>query len=402
MASISVYHLDDDPFYGEQFKETLLAHTQEDLNIQTFLESSDLLKAIEKESDSCVVVLDIHMGEGAQQGDELVKAIRQNNPRAIIIMCSELNDPETVRHCLSIGADDFLFKGLDEHGLANRIVTAFKFFKNTRSDDSQLNFPSTTLSNIEKRIPNIINSAISSVHIYGESGSGKELVSELFEKSLDDNIPFNRIHCGAIAPTLLESELFGHTKGAFTGANTSKVGLIEQANGGWIFLDEVATLSPSAQIALLRVLDNQTIRPVGASKEKEVEIRVLSATNESLPYLVEQGKFRLDLWQRLCEATIELPPLRERMDEFEQLVDYFCKSMAMGPFEVAPSALDILKRYDWKNGNIRELRNCLRAMTEGAINKLLTPASIPSHIWKTIEPLVDFLASSYCSSSVKH
>ena len=149
-------------------------------------------------------------------------------------------------------------------------------------------------------------------------------------------------------------------------------------------LDEVATLSSPAQVALLRALENQEIRPVGASKEKKVEVRIISATNESLAQLVEQGKFRADLWQRLCEATIELPPLRDRMEELPTIVNHFCSQMNYGPYSITQEAMSLLKEYDWRRGNIRELRNCLRAMTEGAIEGVLSPASIPKHIWRSI------------------
>ncbi|SMF17759.1 sigma-54-dependent transcriptional regulator [Pseudobacteriovorax antillogorgiicola] len=385
MAINRIYHLDDDPFYGEEFRETLTKAKGHSFQVTTCLTAEELFAAIDEETGPCLIVLDINIGQSSVSGDRLVQKLKQEIPRAIIMMCSDMNDPETVRRCLDLGADDFIFKGLDEGDLVERLAATFAFFQTDRNKDHKpKHFVSSTLDQIKARIPRIINSAISSVHIFGESGTGKELVSELFEEALPSGVPFNRIHCGAIAPTLLESELFGHVKGAFTGASANKVGLIEQANGGWIFLDEVATLTSSAQVALLRVLDNQTIRPVGAAKEKPVAIRILSATNESLPELVEQGRFRMDLWQRLCEATIELAPLRDRMDEFDALVQHFCKTMTLGPFHISAGALDILKRYTWRHGNIRELRNCLRAMTEGAMNKILAPAAIPKHIWESI------------------
>jgi transcriptional regulator with PAS, ATPase and Fis domain len=183
----------------------------------------------------------------------------------------------------------------------------------------------------------------------------------------------------------LESELFGHVKGSFTGAMADKKGLIEAASGGWIFLDEVATLSPSAQVALLRVIENQELLRVGSTQPKQIQVRVLSATNEPLPLLVKEGKFRKDLWQRLCEAEIILPPLRERPGEIEPLVRLFCSVMPGGPYTVSETALEVLVSLPWKAGNVRELRNCLRAMTEFHVNKLLTPLSIPDRIWKCLD-----------------
>ncbi len=383
-----LYHLDDDPFYLEELRDKLLSHNNE-MEVYSFTSYRDFLKALKPHDAQVVAVLDINLHEGEMNGQQLVAKIRSQYQDLIIMMCSDLNDPETVSQSLAWGADDFIFKGMDESSLIHHINSLCEY----RSNNTQPQYPhqatrfeTSSIARIKERIPRIINSAITAVHVHGESGTGKEYVSELFEQTLPPNTPFNRIHCGAISPHLLESELFGHIKGSFTGATTNKRGLIEQADGGWIFLDEVATLSPPAQVALLRVLENQQIRPVGASQEKKVDIRIISATNESLTRLVEQGKFRADLWQRLCEATIELLPLRERMDEFPSIIQYFCNQMNFGPYTITPGTLKLLMQYDWRKGNIRELRNCLRAMTEGAINKTLTPAAIPKHIWQAINP----------------
>jgi DNA-binding NtrC family response regulator len=241
-----------------------------------------------------------------------------------------------------------------------------------------------TMERIARRIPLILDSAISAIFIGGESGTGKEVVADLIGSALPPETPFIKVNCGAIAPTLLESELFGHVKGAFTGASADKRGLLEAASGGWIFLDEVATLSPSAQVALLRVLENHTMLRVGSTKPVHLDLRVLSATNEPLETLVAEGKFRADLWQRLRETEINLPPLRQRPDEIPALVERFCNKMNGGPYTVSGPAMAVLTSASWRAGNIRELRNCLRAMTEMHVNKLLTPLSIPERLWEDI------------------
>ncbi len=235
---------------------------------------------------------------------------------------------------------------------------------------------------VAKRASRIVKSAVSSVLIFGESGTGKEVVADIFSELVGASGPFLRVNCGAIAPTLLESELFGHVRGAFTGAVSERRGFFEAASGGWIFLDEVASLSPSAQVALLRVLENHEVVRVGSSRPVHVKVRVIAATNERLDGLVAAGKFRKDLWQRLREVEVDLPPLRERPAEIPGLVRYFCQSMPGGPYEVTEPVMEILSLAAWSDGNVRELRNCLRAMTELATpDRRLTPLALPKWLW---------------------
>jgi transcriptional regulator of acetoin/glycerol metabolism len=160
------------------------------------------------------------------------------------------------------------------------------------------------------------------------------------------------------------------------------MGLVESASGGWLFLDEISTLSPAAQAALLRVVENNELLPVGATKPRTVDIRVLSACNEPLAELVRTGRFRRDLWQRLVDAHFELPPLRARRGEIGAIVRHLCARMPGGPYTISDAAVELLARCPWENGNIRELRNTLRAMTELAIDRHLTPASLPEAFWR--------------------
>ncbi|NRA67560.1 MAG: sigma-54-dependent Fis family transcriptional regulator [Pseudobacteriovorax sp.] len=386
MTKLHIHHLDDDPFYLEEFAEKLSPELRSRLISHS--KANSLIQQLKSGETPGLVILDIQLGQREESGSTMIHQIRQLRPNQTIIMCSDLSDADTVRKCLALGADDFIFKGMDEGGLSERIAAYLHRSEDPAavSNKREKSASGTSTEDIAARIPNIIDSAITAVHINGESGTGKEYVSDLFENALSKGVPFVRVHCGALTPSLLESELFGHVKGAFTGANAAKVGLIEQANGGWVFLDEVATLTASAQIALLRILENQTVRPVGSTTERSIAVRFISATNEDMSQLVEDGSFRSDLWQRLCEATIDLPPLRERMDEFDQIVDHFCTTMNRGPYKITSGARELLSSYDWRKGNIRELRNCLRAMTEGAVNKILTPATIPSHIWDMLGP----------------
>ncbi len=383
-----ILHLDDDPIFRQQVRDILSGGAYE---LASFHDPKGLWQSLEQGQEPAVVILDIFLDTPGEDGRNLAKQLRVRLPRSMIIMCSDLQDHRTVHACMARGADDFLFKGQDESHLRERIDAAsHEYLRRCERALPQVqpelpHIAGQTARDLAERIPRLIQSALSAIHIKGETGTGKEVVADIFAARLDKKQPFIRVHCGTFPAGLIESELFGHVKGAFTGAQQNKVGLFEQANGGWIFLDEVATLSPTAQIALLRVLENQELRPVGATVSKKIVVRVLSATNEDLAQLVEAGTFRRDLWQRLCEAIIELPPLAERKAEIDELAPLFCGTMRGGPYELSAAALQVLKQYDWRHGNIRELRNCLRAMTEHAYGGVMSPSAIPAYIWTRID-----------------
>jgi DNA-binding NtrC family response regulator len=384
---LKVIHLDDDPFELERVKAALEKHAMScSFDVESFSTSEEYRRRINHKPVPDVVILDIHI-DSDEAGIRLAEFTRKSTPSTVILMCSTADDVSTITECLNSGADDFISKQSDKGELSLRIYNSFKLASLKHGSDDKASGRNksktigSTMSRISKRVPQIVNSAISAVFVKGESGTGKEVAADLFGATLTGSMPFIKVNCGAIAPTLLESELFGHVKGAFTGALADKKGLLEAASGGWIFLDEVATLSTSAQVALLRVLENQEVMRVGSTKPVAINVRVLSATNEPIEKMIKEGKFRGDLWQRLKEAIIDLPPLRDRPDEIPALIDYFCETMPGGPYQVSGPVKEILSNVSWTEGNIRELRNCLRAMTEFHVNKLLTPLSIPERIW---------------------
>tara|TARA_R110002072_G_scaffold25443_6_gene85107 strand:+ start:50039 stop:51889 length:1851 start_codon:yes stop_codon:yes gene_type:complete len=229
----------------------------------------------------------------------------------------------------------------------------------------------------------------STVLIYGESGTGKELVSRaLHFDGRHRNAPFIPLHCGAIAPELIESELFGHEKGSFTGAQSAHEGLFRAADGGTIFLDEIAETSPSVQVKLLRVLQRGEIRPVGANQPRIVDVRIIAATNRDLLELVREGKFREDLYYRLEVVTLQLPPLRERIDDLQLLAEHFLRvgnrrhERTDGPVRgFSKGAMDRMMAYSWP-GNVRELENVIEGAFALDVGEIVHEIDLPERVRK--------------------
>ena len=311
---------------------------------------------------------------------QTISDIKRSYAQTVVVVFSACDDPRLITACLSNGADDFLAHSCSDTEICARLVHACLYRRTTTAID----FPDavgTTMQTIAVRMLKVLKSAVAAVHVCGESGTGKEVVASIVQRIIAPR-PLVTINCGGVCPALIGSELFGHRKGAFTGATQDRRGYVEQADGGWLFLDEVASLDHSTQSALLRVLENQEVVRVGESQPRRVDVNILSASNVPITNLVQEGKFRLDLWQRLCELEIKLPPLRARQDEIPALVDYFLATMKGGPWRIAPEALQVLRACRWSDGNARELRNCLRTMSAEHQEGLLTPAAIPPRVWQ--------------------
>jgi DNA-binding NtrC family response regulator len=222
----------------------------------------------------------------------------------------------------------------------------------------------------------------STVLIRGSSGTGKELVARaIHQNSNRRERPMVTINCAALQESLLESELFGHEKGAFTGAVQAKAGLVEVAEGGTLFIDEVAEMAAGLQAKLLRVLENRTYRRVGGTVEHEADVRVVAATNKNLEEEIKTGRFREDLYYRLHVVAIELPPLRERRDDIPELIDHFLTTRPVGSTRshVSPEALEAMSRYAWP-GNVRELANVLERAQILAEDHVITPDDLPDSL----------------------
>jgi len=254
--------------------------------------------------------------------------------------------------------------------------------KVTGPEVSKIIYRSEAMNRLMKLVDRVAPSQ-ATVLVLGESGTGKELVAKSFhEKSPRKFKPFVAINCGALRETLLESELFGHEKGAFTGAYTRKIGLAEVANGGTLFLDEIGELSPGIQAKLLRFIQEGEIFRVGGKDPIKVDIRLVSATNKDLEVEVTKGRFREDLFYRVNTITAQMPPLRQRKEDIPLLVEYFLTSSPNNPLQktmVSEEAMLFLMKYDWP-GNIRELQNICERVQILAEGHTIMPGDLPENI----------------------
>jgi DNA-binding NtrC family response regulator len=319
-----------------------------------------------------VALIDLKMP--GMDGVELQRHLRDKDPDLTVIMMTGFGTVDTAVQALKQGAYDYLTKPIDPDELLHTVDKAMEV-RRARRENVQLRecleeiFPTTRLigkSQAMKRVEELVEMVAptpATVLITGESGTGKEIVARAIHASSPRrHMPMVVIHCGALTETLLESELFGHERGAFTGAQNRKKGKFELAEGGTVFLDEIADISLRTQTDLLRVLQEREIVRVGGQETTKVDFRCIAATNKDLRTMVEAGTFRPDLFYRLNVVSIELPALRNRKDDIPLLIDYFLQkfsqSMNRPVPELAPDALALLLNYDWP-GNVRELENAI-------------------------------------------
>jgi two-component system response regulator PilR (NtrC family) len=332
-----------------------------------------------------LLITDIKMPQ--TDGIEVLRFARQSSPDTSVILITAVEDYEAAVQAVKGGAFDYIHKGpglLEELKIAvGRALETlvlqrenFAFKRDAASRNSLENFigSSSIIEKLKATIRTIAPTA-STVLIYGESGTGKELVARAVHAcSTRATEPFVSINCGAFPETLLESELFGYVKGAFTGASQNKRGLFEVASGGTIFLDEIGEMSLSMQVKLLRVLQERTIRPVGGTQETPVDVRVIAATNRDLQEMIANGTFREDLYYRVSVIPIQVPALRERRDDVELLANHFLKKYSTAAqksiLRISQASLDALKTFEWP-GNVRQLENTIeRAVAMEAGNEL--------------------------------
>ena len=349
-----------------------------------------------------LVILDLKLPD--IDGIQVLKKLKETDSEVPVIMMTAYGEIETAVEAIKNGAYDFILKPFQLEKMKVSIANALEssslkqqldgIRKKERETYNFKNFlgRSKVMQEVFKKLKKIGESKASTILIQGESGTGKELVARaIHESSNGSNRPFLEINCAALPETLLESELFGHEKGAFTDAKYRKKGLFELAEGGTIFLDEIGEMGITLQSRLLRVIENKTFRRVGGVKDLRVNTRIISATNRDLKQAIKEGKFRNDLYYRLQVIPVYLPPLRERKEDIPLLANHFIamfnKEFKKNVRSISPEVEKLLQRYSWP-GNVRELKNIIeRAMLLEAEEELL-PEHLPPEITGSEEEIL--------------
>ena len=354
---------------------------------------ADALEII-KNRDIEVVVTDLNLG-GDINGLDVLNQAKEYNPATEVILITAYATIDTCKEAIRCGAYDYLVKPVEIDQLREMVAHACTKSKSTAKGTrsrinsiEEFNFDgiigqSTAIGSVFSILQRVSPTDIT-VLIEGESGTGKELLAQaIHNNSSRWNNAFRPINCAGLTETLLESELFGHTKGAFTGATEARKGLFEVADKGTLFLDEIGDMPLVMQAKLLRVLEDGIVVPVGSTKPIKVDVRIISATNHDLTKLVEQKKFRQDLYFRIKGVSVTIPPLRDRREDISELAEFFLaqakKELGRNINEFTDNAMEILKNHDWQ-GNIRQLKNCIQTMVVMSEGTVLDVRDIPPEI----------------------
>lgn len=398
--AFSVLVVDDEPGMQAILKKSLGKWFSK-VDCSGSIEDAEALRC---EQHYDLIILDINLP--GRSGIEWEEAFNDESRRADVIFMTGYADLETAIRALKLGASDFILKPFNLEQMLQAVKRCMDKRLNERMQyalqrDYQRHCATQIIGQSQKtaQLKQLILQfapSRASVLIEGESGTGKELVARAIHEASERQGPFVPVNCGAIAPELLESELFGHTSGAFTGAKKSREGLFRVANGGTLFLDEIGEMPLAMQSALLRVLEQRAIRPVGSEKEISIDVRVVAATNRNLIQEVEQGRFRGDLFYRLNVLKIDVSPLRERKADLTDLVPFFtqnlCAELSMPLPKWAHEDVSAIQDYDWP-GNIRELKNL--------IERCILLGKPPAHYWRELHgyPVLDEVTTSLENST---
>ena len=381
--------IDDEPNICFSIEEVFADHPIRVFGAETAEEGLRMAREVSPD----VILLNIKLG--SRSGLEVFEDLRKIDPKSLVVFITGHGTADTAIEAMKIGAYDYLTKPLDVNQLYQVIDQALNISRLMHvpaiieEGDRPQDRPdllvgcSSDMQVVFKQIGRIAPQDVN-VLILGESGTGKELVARaIYHHSQRSQAPFLAINCAAIPESLLESELFGHERGAFTGAERRRIGKFEQCHGGTLFLDEVGDMPPNTQAKMLRLLQEGCFERVGGSETITVDVRVIAATNQDLESLIEEGGFRKDLYYRLRGVTMQLPPLRERREDISELAHYFLfrfnRKMGTEVQSISPTALKMLHDYDWA-GNIRELQNAIRESLIVSAGPTILPEFLPAEI----------------------
>jgi nitrogen regulation protein NR(I) len=363
-----------------------------EIELTTATSGEEGLKIIPKLKPD-LVIMDVRMS--GITGLETLRRLRQIDSKLLVILMTAYGTTQMAIEAMKLGAYDYLLKPFDVPKLKEIVTSALRAARDMKqvvsyqplleSEDYDLGIVgrSEPMQQVFKLIGQLAASDATAL-ITGESGTGKELVARaIYNHSERSEQPFLAINCAAIPENLLESELFGHEKGAFTGAAVQRIGKFEQCNHGTIFLDEIGDMTPATQTKILRVLQSGTFERVGGNQPIQVDVRVIAATNKPLEQAVAARQFREDLFYRLNVVRVELPPLRDRREDIRLLVNYFLKKFSRDqqrpPKSISPGVIKALEQYHWP-GNVRELENVIQRALVVAKGEAILPADLPPEI----------------------
>ena len=380
--------LEDDVTFGTMLKTWFSKNSWE----TTWVSKVEQAKLEFQDNSFDLILSDLRLPDG--DGIIFLTWLRENNIMTPLIIMTSYSDVQTAVLAMKLGASDYLQKPINPTILQQKIDMAMSQPAKTAEKEPEVKPKSKQKNNANKVVKgsssvmqrlyshiDLVAPTKMSVLILGESGTGKEYIARMIhENSNRKSEPFVAVDCGSLSMELAPSELFGHKKGSFTSAISDKTGVFVEANGGTVFLDEVGNLSYEVQKQLLRALQEQKVRPVGSATDIKVDVRIIAATNENLEKAIEEGRFRQDLYHRINEFSVNVPPLRERIEDLEEFcyhfVDQANEELGKNVDTISADAIDKLKQQNW-GGNLRELRNVIRRSVLFAQDNVLRKENLP-------------------------